>query len=234
MTALQRALASPGVSLSEQDVLAVAIYRPNPSATPPQYHVGIVYRDPDDNHPYFLHLAWHNRLRRDDYEEAPKAGQHLWISPPFDEIDLSNMVSVCRNVWMANRDGKIPYGFSDYSEFFDPQTLRKVERPDTVGLTCATFVLAAFKQSLIDLIKPETWAVRPDDQDWREQILHALLESNVDQDHVDLVATQIANLRYRPTDVAAASLTPEPSEMSDLAQAITAIEATIDGLRGTP
>lgn len=230
MSALQRALASPDIPLSEQDVLAVAAYRPDPTATPPQYHVGIVYRDPDDNHAYFLHLAWHCRLRRDHYGETPVAGEHLWIIPPFDEIDLGNIISVCRNIWSANRDGKIPYGFSSYASFFNTTTWQQLAGPANIGLTCASFVLATFKTAEIDLIRPETWTARPDDQAWKEWVLANLECAGAGRDHINLVKTQIAGLRYRPTDVAAASLTTAPSSMAELTAAVIEIEAAIDRL----
>lgn len=228
MSALQRALASSVTPFSEQGVLAVTICRPNPDQTPPQYHVGVLYQDPDDLRCHFLHLAWHHRLERSLHPGVPPEGKHLWISPAIDPLDIGNVVAVCCDIWNANTDGKIPYGFSDYTNFFNTETWRQIIGPNNIGLTCATFVLAVFKSAQIDLIQPNTWKDRPGDTEWKAQIVDTLKKYQIEQSHIDQVKLQSKGLRYRPSDVAAAALTEAPSAMDELAGSIREIEATVD------
>src|SRR2546427_287503 len=80
-----------------------------------QRHIGMLHHESDSNAVLMLHLEWHHRLKN----ELPDRG-FLWVNPAIHRRRLVQVAAVCRKVWKANRDGGIPYAFSQPSDCFDP------------------------------------------------------------------------------------------------------------------
>ncbi|WLD14897.1 hypothetical protein [Planctellipticum variicoloris] len=163
-------------------------------------HVGLLYRDSDTQAIRKLHLAWHFHLLEEPCEDAV-----WWIRPGVDDERLVQVAAIGRKVWRSNGK-RVPYGFSHPNDAFDAATGQLLFGPTRHGLTCASFVLAVFHCAGIPLIDYDDWPARPDDADWQRQIIETLELRNCDKAHVVDVRGQIGAVRYRPGEVAGASI----------------------------
>lgn len=81
--------------------------------------------------------------------------------------------------------------------------------PTQKGLTCATFVLAVFEASGFKLAHLDTWPIgREGDKKWQESIIKVLKEKKADENHITMAESEIGIARFRPEEVAGASLEP--------------------------
>jgi hypothetical protein len=122
-------------------------------------HVGILHRD--ETAIKLLHLCGHERLNND----SPNRTQYpVWVEMSVNEALLQTAAIWCKLIFDLHGDGKMPYGFSSYEDFF---LENGVINRGCIGLTCATLVLAIFKQAGVKITQRETWPVkRDDDADW--------------------------------------------------------------------
>jgi hypothetical protein len=138
------------------------------------------------------------------------------------------MAAKCRQIWNANRDGRIPYGFGSAVGCFDPVTLEYLYGPSQFGLTCATFVLGVFSCCGIELVKCDSWpAGREDDVPWQRSIVEMLKSQNADPEHIRHIEADIGTVRVRPEEVASAATDPAPSKFDDVIDLSMAIVARL-------
>ena len=181
------------------EFVALSIRRPAPS---PYAHVGLLYKNLEDQ-VRLSHLLWHCHFRGDD---APTL-QDYWIEPHFNDIVLEQLAAFL--VYRAEQEirGEIPYSILRQGESFDEQG--RYEHGDIgKGLTCATYILAAFEAIQIPLLDYSTWeSGRPEDQQWFEEIIQLLAEAipPVSEEHIAAQREALPNVvRFRPEEVAGA------------------------------
>lgn len=174
-------------------------------------HTGILYRDHRTSQMVFLHLAFHRKLIA-----APPNPTYFWIDPKFSARRLRHLAAKCRQIWDEN-GCHIPFGFSTPNECFDSETLRFLIGPSKIGLTCATFVLAAFEVTGLKLLQWETWKDRKDDVEWQRHVVEELKneEAAASAEHIRAVESSIGAIRVRPEEVAAAGTIAPPAPNFD-------------------
>ena len=160
-----------------------------------QCHVGIIYKAEDDPIPYLLHLAWHFYLKNDP--DIPL--EYIWVDLPLDELNKTVIAQYCKHISIKNSDGKIPYGFNIEGRFFDRSG--SWIGAEGTGLTCATFILAVFREMSLPLLKTEEWPIRSDDEAWQRKILTDLLMYGASTEHVTKQQSNFGGARFRPTEV---------------------------------
>jgi hypothetical protein len=196
--------------VQESEFVAVAIGEPRPN----QRHIGILHTS-EGAMPELLHLAWHCRLQNN--VELPHY-MTLWIAPSAPPQRLRVVAAACRRIWRKNAKGGIPYAFSTPADAFDTATGAYLLGPSRFGLTCASFVLAVFDYAGLRLANYESWPHgRPGDREWQGQII-AMLEGRAEREHIEYLRSEIGAVRYRPEEVAAASvLAPPPADFQPTA-----------------
>lgn len=194
-----------------------------------QRHIGILHREEGGN-PRVLHLAWHCRLLND--EPVPTYFS-IWIAPPIHPERLRQLSALCRKIWKANQENRIPYAFSNPEGAFDSETARIVLGPTRFGLTCASFVLAVFHFAGLRLVKLDSWPTnRPGDREWQESII-AKLQRWATQEHIDHVRNEVGVARYRPEEVgAAAAVAPPEVNLTEIEELSKTILRRLEELKG--
>jgi len=170
---------------------------------PQQRHIGLLYSDSALNRVSFLHLAWHFDLRC----EAARP-EYFWVDPAIPTPRLAQLAAICRLVWRANGKGRIPYGFGPPADCLDATTGAYLFGPAGSGLTCATFVLAAFHRAGLPLLRYETWPIgRAGDSEWQTRIVEALAATpGTTTEHVEAVRRDVGStVRFRPEEVTVAA-----------------------------
>lgn len=192
----------------------------------PLDHCGVLYKAEDRHavHP----LAWHKRLSMDNVP-SDRTGKYAWVAPSLPRERMLAVAAICRRVWRRNQQRGIPYGLRYDATTFHRTGEIRLGR-DELGLTCATFVLALFRQGGVELLRLEEWPARPDDLD-RQRELVARLRSDltVPREHCDAIEREIPTLRYRPTEVAGACSSADlPCSFAEASRAAAPIVRTFE------
>jgi hypothetical protein len=190
---MNRVLESRKISPQTVAAVGIAIHRVG-------LHVGVLYRVTKSDSVRILHLGQHEGLA----SEEPTDSYVCWVRPSLGLDRAMAVAALCRRIWKQNQDGKIPYGFSTPSAFFDASG-RKLKSPATVGLTCASFVLAVFAAASIPLIRPETWPVPTREDVVRQRKLLEVQIVRMGAGHAQRVRAEIGNIRFHPLEVAGAA-----------------------------
>jgi hypothetical protein len=179
--------------------IAVSIERTTPCNT----HAGIVYRDAGQKLRH-LHFAWHERLLDVDCRsDLPCARPNV---DPADELFLAGF---CGKIARSAANSAIPYNLKHDPEVnFDPQTGTVRFGPESTGLGCATFVIAAFRSSGNALIDMSAWpAANSEDVAVREVLIDSLRAGDSGKRaQADRIESEINSPRVRPEHVAGACL----------------------------
>lgn len=188
-----------------------------------QRHIGILHCGVSQAEVLLLHLAWHCDLRND----APRDFL-VWIDPPIHDVRARQLAAFCRKVARPNAQ-KIPYALSPPNDCFDTSTGDFLLRPATIGLTCATFVMAVFQAVGLQLIEASSWPARPEDEVWQRKILGLLAAKGADAEHVKRVEREVGASRFRPEEVGgAAAHEPWPAKFEDAARLAQEILERLD------
>jgi len=173
--------------------------------TAKQFHVGLIHKSAEAD-AKILHLAWHHSLCND----ALPHEQHefFWARVDLPAERAEALAALCRRIMRRNAQ-EIGYGLLYKGGRFAPDGMVLLEGSE-VGLTCATFVLAALKGGGIELLKLSSWPPRSEDRQWQRSII-ALLRSCREKDPKRVSAQHIASVeeeegcvRYRPEEVTGA------------------------------
>jgi hypothetical protein len=201
---------SPNASpLTGNSSLAIAIAGSSVTRDFHQKHVALLYRDPDGRC-LIVHQGWHNLFLHEDW-----TADFHWCE--LDQLDLELQETLIDYIVLVATQGErhpIPYSVS-----FDPE-LNFLETGEfkawrkESGLTCATFILAMFKQFGLPLVIANSWpttAERNDDATWVIRILERLEEygrrASIPMPHVVPQRLQRHALRrFRPEEVVAAAI----------------------------
>jgi hypothetical protein len=164
--------------------------------------VGLLYRN-DNDEVRLSHLPWHFRFNGSD-DPGPL---DYWLEPHFNDMVQEQVVAFLLHRAEEQGKGDIPYSILRQGKSFDAAG-KYVPAGIGEGLTCATYVLAAFEALEISIIDLQSWPVgRAEDQAWFQQILQRLgqLVPPASPEHIQAQQQALPNVvRYRPEEVAAA------------------------------
>ncbi|MDR3402514.1 MAG: hypothetical protein P4L99_08450 [Chthoniobacter sp.] len=195
---------------------------------PDFFHLGIVHRSDEDGISRMLHLAWHF-----DLQNEPAEPEYFWIDPGYSRYRSRQVATICRMVAERNRGG-LPYAFSDPERAIDEATGEALLGPTRFGFTCASFVLSVYDAAGLPLAVLSSWPPgRDGDAKWQAFIVDLLEERGASQEHVNLVRSEIGRVRFRPTEIAAASsIAPPTATLEAVIPEDTALRELIASQRG--
>lgn len=186
------------VPFSNVDRLGVAICQTKPG----WYHIGILYKA-EGADPKICHMAWHHALMCGD----PVDPKYDWMQSGIDETNKNVIVAAMVGMEVTRR---LPVPYSTYFEgtYFVPNTLIYSRKEPGAGLTCATFIIAAFASLGCPLIAEGTWQSRPTDQAWKNEIIAIMREQlgalGLSEEHIIAQEARVGDPRFQPEEVAAA------------------------------
>lgn len=201
----------------EGDVFHIAI---GICDTGPNFHTGIVHRDPDGA-VWFLEQAFHILTRNNPAQATSLryGGRFLYVVPDLEEDRAKNFAALCRLVAKCLVDNSIGgYAYAlryDEATRFDSFT-GELAMPNGIGLSCSTFVIAMFRSARIRFIDFDGWPVRSGDIVAQKRLVE-LLERHRDRgqasaDHVEKVRNEIGCVRARPEEIAGVCLLRLPGK----------------------
>lgn len=204
MDGINRSNSTPVTSIDDAAIAVIA-------TSESQLHAGVLHRDRASGSVLMLDLAWHHRLRNESLSV-----ECVWVNPAVPTRRLRHVAALCRRIWKANQSDGIPYAFSYPNDCIDADSGRFLIGPTQLGLTCATFVIAVFQASGLQLLRCETWPTnRPGDREWQEFIVSMLERHGAPAEHVSAVREQVGAARFRPDEVAGgATCTPLPADFA--------------------
>lgn len=214
--------------------MPAALNRPLPHPGPTELAVGLQWPDPQDSDQFHLGLfvdhpergvvfvgqGWHLYFHvvRADRLQAPTnthpRNAQTWWHPlalrPATAEDLQD--KLCSHIdrfdptrWKAG----VPYGFiPPTGPQFDPRNGGWLDQPQGAGLTCATYVMAVFRDFAgLEVVAMGTWESRePHDSEWQQRILDELTQDGqVGQEHLEQLKKHLGCVRFRPAEVAFAA-----------------------------
>ncbi|MCK6514912.1 hypothetical protein L6R46_07655 [Myxococcota bacterium] len=136
----------------------------------------------------------------------------------------------CRRIWArVQRDKTFPYALGDFGSTFDDRG-GLVLAPGSVGLTCATFVMAVLRSAGVEVLLEEGWPVRSEQDAFWLQALVGFAHPN----HLAALTAQVEAgvARVHPHELlAACTLTPLPVTFSQVQPTAAAVIAKLDAAK---
>jgi hypothetical protein len=174
-------------------------------------HVGILYKL-DSGECRICHFGDHFDFQDHSADQTPRASQRgfRWIQLHLDPVLRHVALGILCVLIKANLNGTaISYGFLYNGEYFDPNS-RAYTRSQPDGLTCATFVLAVFRNMHIEILDTATWPPASGaNLEWQRRMANHL-GGRFPYAHPDFL-TGIGSARFKPEEVAAgAASLPKP------------------------
>lgn len=167
-------------------------------------HSGLLFRKQDGV--YLLHLAWHCDLRCDPADQAP---QLYWYTPDLTPTQLGALALIAAQIAKRRAANDVTYSTDRSGCFFEPIAGAFVSGGTGTGLTCASFVWALFQGIALNPLKLETWQEDAEDAAFGEWVVQQLTCQLSDQHpHVIGMKGKLHSPRIRPSDIAAAAVTP--------------------------
>jgi hypothetical protein len=180
------------------DWLGLIVKEYNPS----QRHVGFLYKEVEEGPAKFCELRFHHEL----YVGASSSGMN-WIDIELNETDKISLAG-----WIEatlSDQVNMPYGFDWDGQVFDSETDQMIDPPIGKGLTCASFIVAVFKNYGHEVLDPATWTERQDDIAWQKSFVEIMRKKGVPKEHIDALELDIPSIRVRPEEVAGAATLSE-------------------------
>ncbi len=166
-------------------------------------HLGIFYHD--DGEVLEAQVEWHERLTFGPI--ACPSDFELWARPRLDPAKVELIAFSCRLIRSVFRKRRFPYGFScPKGAFTESGDLSE----GTVGLTCASFVLAVLDLVGEPLLVYDTWPNRPTDDEKQRATAAAFLKDGADAAQVQAMLAELPKPRFQPDEVMGAILAPTP------------------------
>lgn len=159
------------------------------------FHTGLLYAN--GSQAKFLHMAEDLSVR----SEAPKE-RYRWVVPGFDDSVKKAAAGMCSLIETSNP--AVPYAFDREGWSFDANGHLVAGAPGK-GMTCSTFILAAFDAISFPLLKEDQWP-KGADQPEKLSILSKIFRGpRVESAHAELAMEDVSAPRIKPCQVAAAS-----------------------------
>ncbi len=182
-------------------------------------HLGIVYRDGDDKQK-LLHLAFHRLLLDEDFPCADPWAVLKLALPEWRLVQVIALIRKLSKKYVLGRNSVVTYGINLYAGIDAIKEDMTYELgQDGDGLTCASFVAAAFKAIGSPLVNLPTWEYDQINEIWGRAVVCMLRVYNADLKHIEKVEANINGLRLRPEEVVAGAelLDPKnPAEFKDV------------------
>ncbi|MEQ1571873.1 MAG: hypothetical protein ABMA64_39970 [Myxococcota bacterium] len=184
------------------------------------FHVGLLHRAAPGR-AAVLHLGWL------DYLSMTWPWLRLWVCPETEPEKLMTAAGYCRRIWTKFQEkGVFPYALGDFASTFDLSG-RLVLAPGSRGLTCATFVMAVFRTSGVELVDEDEWPIRVDDDRGWLQVIAGFARA----DHLAVLQEQVEEgvARVHPHELlGACTLSPLPVDFSRVPAAAAQVVAKLD------
>lgn len=165
-------------------------------------HVGILYRVDKSGARRHLHLAFHHQLQ----DDPDFLAETFWIRPGLDEYAISDLCAAARLIANRHRDRRVAYALHPRNAAIDQDGTIRLNQ--SLGLTCATFVVLVFRHVRVELLNAESWDGRTDERRLEDEKAQTLLVSYLQArsaQHAEMVRRDIGCTRIRAEEVAAAS-----------------------------
>lgn len=189
-----------------------------------QLHCGILHKSLEHNSKA-IHLKWHLDLV--DESDFSKIKGFVFLASRIDPLRQRSIAAMCRKISKKSQKKQIPYGLRYNASIFNSKGIL-VLKPDSAGLTCATFVLSVFLSCGINLIEIEKWKQLSVQEDlaWQKNVLESLKycydkkKYGVTEEHYIKVRTEILRgdaTRIKPIDVfASKQLNSYPGSQTEI------------------
>ncbi len=185
-------------------------------------HTGILYKDSKGT-VRILHFAFHHLIKDELYDNAiaqkNESRFFFWVcikltQPPRVKSIMYHLERI------ATRKAKVAYAFNYKGGSFNAKGFYQPKTEDELGLTCSTFVLAAFKEASVTFLKFNEWleVTRSDDEIFKAEIVQYMRQRNaeflqlgrgnaIDPAHIEMLANSPCK-RIRPEEVVASAYFP--------------------------
>lgn len=188
------------------------------------FHVGLLHRA-EKGRASMLHLGWR------DYLSTEWPWLRLRVCPDCEPENRRLAAGYCRLIWRKFRQTRtFPYALGDFASTFDAEGNLVLKR-DSPGLTCATFVMAVFRASGVELVDEVGWPVRVDeDRRWL-----AAIANFAHPEHLNLLRAQVEQgvARVHPHElVGACTLSPLPATFDKASTAAIRVVEKLDAAIG--
>ncbi len=145
-------------------------------------HAGLLYKVGAEVR--VIHFAWDDRIS-DEW-----SWDRIWAAPEVEPEEVNALRGWCLRVLKTYQDGRglpnalrlhiaygVQYGGAHFTQVGFKLGLRIGD--DSIGLTCATFILALYKTVKVQLVNEESWPIRQDD----DRAWLAKLRLDTDESH---------------------------------------------------
>lgn len=204
------------------------------------FHVGVVYRNADDELAA-IHLGWEDSVFTSRQFPSIIVESNLH---PYTQRGIATFFENMADIY-AKRESppenpakatvRLPYGITYNGGRFEVDGSLALG-PGSLGLSCATFVLAVYKSMNVELVDESTWPVRPKDDAAFVMRLREIFSSN-NKKHmrvIERIESEISSgcKRIQPAEVFIASgMTPPPAAKFDqVAPQVPLVEAVLNHL----
>jgi hypothetical protein len=182
-------------------------------------HAGIVYRN-NAGQRMMLDIDLNGDISAGTVQDK-QAERFAWAIPDFPEMTLQAFAAYCD--FLSIKAPNVGYAFKTNQTTMLVVNGHDMSLVGATGLTCATFVLIAFRSHFMELVDLSTWTHRADDEQFQRDILKAMRQRihdprfyGITQDRVDAAENQIPSLRCRPEEVlGACRVGSHPANMPD-------------------
>ncbi|MGY5797720.1 hypothetical protein [Rheinheimera faecalis] len=171
-----------------------------------QNHVAIIFKEIEDETSIkLMHVGSHKGEFISEVE-----AYYLWADVHcVHPIRKQALIASIQQIAEVNKDTKIRYGFSHGVFCYDQLTGRLNSNYDqTIGFTCATFVIEIFLSQGIQLVDWDTWPdANEEDRDFQNFIFDYLsnLKGQVTEEYLAAQSRQLGGPRFKPQEVAVAT-----------------------------
>lgn len=171
-------------------------------------HVGIVYCADDEGTRRVLHQAWHHDTRDESVDcfVDGSAKPCLWVQPGLDVDEQNDLRTMARLVASRLSENRLPYALLRRDATVGQDGV--VALGQSIGLTCATFVLLLFAAASVPLLDEPSWEPRSEPRRRADETAQEALVQHLERrwpEHARRVREESGCTRFRAEEVAAAS-----------------------------
>ncbi len=198
-----------------------------------QYHCGLIVTE-QQSKTMHIHLASHMKLKCDDCSDKGKLKHYFWIDPAFTSRKLLFVSRMALLISKEHPRGNVPYGFSRPINVIDKSSGSISLENTQAGLTCASFVIAVFDAIGIQLVDIDTFIENEhQNTEWQQLIIEQFeSDSRIPKEHIDLMKSEIGNIRITPDQVAASSIqSTKPTPLTALIPLATSLRCHIESMK---
>lgn len=185
-----------------------------------QNHIAILFQSVDDE-AMLLHVGEH----KGELLEKPSC-KYVWLdlSKEFNPIRKQVILGHIQHIAEVNKDAKVRYGLDHGVFCLDAETgMLNGNYDETIGFTCATFVIEVFLSCGITLLDWDTWPSGVEEHTKFQRMVftylsqqHSIDPKKVTLEYLTAQQEKIGTSRFLPQEVAAATQSSKPSTKEDV------------------